>query len=268
MLSAPRLSLDADLSYIGSVDRDAMLEERAKVHEAIARLATRLGYRSEAGADQHAGRTYKLLYASSTTGQRDFLKVDMSYLNRAHLLPLVPMEAKWGEPSGIKVPVNAPIELAAGKMKALLDRVVPRDLYDIASIVKNREAFSTGDGSLDRKVMLFNLTLSGPFPRPLTIQSRFAGIEQEIENNLVPVLLDDEGLDLGKLIDIAEGFINEYTEPQTSEEEQYLKLMKNADFRPELLFSEYPEVLARAETSPAMLWKLKNLKLRINGSQP
>jgi len=260
LFDTPRLSFDIDLNYIGSVDKEVMQEDRVLVHEAIIKIAKKMGYRVETGADQHSGRTYKMVYTSDASGQRDFVKVDMDYLNRAPLLPLEFMEPTWGKSSGIKVPVNAPLELAAGKLKALLERVVPRDLYDIMTLAKNREIYSTGDEALNRKVMLFYLTLSSPFPRPLIIRDRFAGIEKEIEDNLVPVLFENEKPILAEMIDIAERFVQESVLSQNAEEEQYLAMMANAIYEPKLLFSGYPEVLEAAKVNPGMLWKLENLK--------
>jgi predicted nucleotidyltransferase component of viral defense system len=133
VLDVPRLSLDIDLNYIGSADRERMLEEKPPVDRALTKVAQSIGLRVEAGGDQHAGRTYKMIYTSRVSGLRDFVKVDMDYLNRAPLLPPAFWEPTWGEKTGIAIPVNAPIEVASEKMMALLGRVVPRDLYDMAS---------------------------------------------------------------------------------------------------------------------------------------
>jgi hypothetical protein len=212
------------------------------------------------GADQHAGRTYKMVYISETSGQRDFIKIDLDYLNRAPLLPLEYMEPKWGKPSGIKIPINSPVELAAGKLKAVLERVVPRDLYDISTLAKRKDIFSTGDETLDHKIMLFFLTLSNPYPRPIVIRERFMEIENDVESNLVPVLLGNEKPELNEMIDIAESFIREFSQPKNKDEEQYLALMADAVYLPELLFSGYPDVLKAAEVNPGILRKLENLK--------
>ncbi|MDR1359010.1 MAG: nucleotidyl transferase AbiEii/AbiGii toxin family protein [Coriobacteriales bacterium] len=260
ILDSPRLSLDADLNYIGSVQREVMLKERFLVDEALHKIAQGLSFRMEAGSDEHAGRTYKMIYTSDVTGQRDFVKVDMDYLNRSPLLPVVRKESTWGEKSGVAIPLNAPIEIAGGKMMALFGRVVPRDLYDMASLAKNRQACSTGDTELDRKVMLFYLSLSDSFPRPIAIRKRFGAFEEAIEKNLIPVLLNGDHPKLDDMIEAVEDYVGELTTPKTDNERAYLEEMRNANYKPELLFDGYPEVLEAAKENPRMMWKLQNLK--------
>jgi predicted nucleotidyltransferase component of viral defense system len=260
IFDTPRLSLDADLNYIGSIDREVMLEERPLVDRALNEVAESLGLRIEAGADQHAGRTYKMVYSSQTTGQRDFIKVDMDYLNRATLIPPVLRESTWGEKSGIGVLINAPIEVAGGKIMALLGRVVPRDLFDVTLLADHRETYSTGDKELDRKILLYYISLSDPFPRPILIRERFSGMEKQIEESLLPLLLSNFQPQVKDMIDAAEGFIQELTQPKTKEEAEYLSLMMQADYQPELLFKDYPSVLQASLSNPRMIWKLQNLQ--------
>lgn len=260
ILDMPRLSLDADLNYIGNAKREAMLEERPLVEKALIEAARSIGLKVEAGADQYAGRTYKMIYSSRVTGQRDFVKVDMDYLNRVPLLPLVLGEPKWGVKSGIDIPLNAPIEVVGGKIMALLGRVVPRDLYDMAFLANKREACSTGDLELDRKIMLYFFSLSDPFPRPVILRERFSGIQKEIEKNLVPVLFSDDHPKLDGMIDVVEDYIHELTSPKTDGEKEYLDKMRRAIYEPELLFDGYSDVLKAAKGNPRMMWKLQNLK--------
>ncbi|MDR1422297.1 MAG: nucleotidyl transferase AbiEii/AbiGii toxin family protein [Coriobacteriales bacterium] len=254
----PRLSLDADLNYIGNADREVMLRERPLVDRALAEVAQSLGLRVETGPDQHAGRTYKMVYSSQITGHRDFIKVDMDYLNRATLIPPEFREPTWGEKTGIGVLTNAPIEVAGGKIMALLGRVVPRDLFDITLLAKNREIYSTGDKALDRKILLYYITMSDPFPRQLMIRERFSGTGKQFEENLLPLLLNNTKPQLADMIDIAEEFIQEIVQPRTNDEAGYLDRMMQADYQPDMLFKDYPGVLQAALSNPRMQWKLQN----------
>src|SRR3989338_2274336 len=51
----PRLSVDADLNYIGAVDRETMLEERPDVENRMKLLFERMGLKMIRYPKQHAG---------------------------------------------------------------------------------------------------------------------------------------------------------------------------------------------------------------------
>lgn len=84
-LGMPRLSVDADLTYVGQVTKEGLEAERPEMERALIELGTRLGYAvSTNGKVAHSGRTFKLRYGHGD--QRDLIKVDLIYLNRAPLL--------------------------------------------------------------------------------------------------------------------------------------------------------------------------------------
>lgn len=62
MLSVPRLSVDIDVSYIGSISRDEMLAERPLIEQALEEVADALGYSATPVEGGHAGRTFILRY--------------------------------------------------------------------------------------------------------------------------------------------------------------------------------------------------------------
>lgn len=56
MLDVPRLSVDIDVSYIGSVSREGMLADKPRIEAGIETVARALGYAVEAHPGGHAGR--------------------------------------------------------------------------------------------------------------------------------------------------------------------------------------------------------------------
>ena len=62
MLDVPRLSVDIDVSYIGSVSREDMLVDRPHIETGIEAVARALGYAVEPHSGGHAGRTFLLRY--------------------------------------------------------------------------------------------------------------------------------------------------------------------------------------------------------------
>jgi len=64
-----RLSVDLAFNYVGSVNREAMLEAKPEIERAIATVVGAQGYALQRSADEHAGRKLFLNYvnASGTT---------------------------------------------------------------------------------------------------------------------------------------------------------------------------------------------------------
>ncbi|MBU2602424.1 MAG: nucleotidyl transferase AbiEii/AbiGii toxin family protein [Actinobacteria bacterium] len=83
-----------------------------------------LGYVTQSTNDEHSGQTYRVKYPG------DHVKVDVAYL--AHVPMLEPEEraCDFADPP-VSFPVLPLPELAAGKIKAMMERLVARDLYDL-----------------------------------------------------------------------------------------------------------------------------------------
>jgi hypothetical protein len=257
-LGAPRLSVDIDLNYIGQADREVMMAERDDVERAVTDIGEEAGFTVVPGKPEHAGRTFQLYYQG--VRGRDHVKVDLDYLNRSPLLPAQPKTVRLPGGTEVAFPVNSEIELFAGKTKALVERVAVRDLYDISRIDGHLpELFAQGDEILLRRIVLYYLSLSGPFPRPFRVADRFAGRDHEVVSALHPMLLTGDEPTLGALIDTAETYLAGVSRPHDDGETDYLARAARADFAPELLFADYPDTLAAARVDPAAAWKMQNL---------
>ena len=77
----PRLSVDIDLNYIGSVERKTMFIERPKVEEAIRATCSREGFTVRRVPEEHAGGKWLLRYESAL-GQGGNLQVDLNFMFR------------------------------------------------------------------------------------------------------------------------------------------------------------------------------------------
>ena len=157
------------------------------------------------------------------------------------------------------------LELIGGKVKALFDRIVVRDLYDVANLCSYLDNFLVkypGQADLCRKLMLYHASISKHFPLPFAgrVSDRFTGRETELKNQLYPMLRNGDRPSLKSLIVIGEEFLDRYVLPQTDAEWDYLAHFSKADYQPKLLFEGYPNVIKAAEANPEALWKLENLK--------
>jgi predicted nucleotidyltransferase component of viral defense system len=134
LLNLPRLSVDVDLNYIGSPERERMLQERPKVEQALQAICISEGFMVRRIPKEHAGGKWILGYNSSL-GSGSHLELDINFMLR---LPLWEVESIDSQPlSGhmVKaVPVLDKHELVAGKLVALLTRRTARDLLDTSQL--------------------------------------------------------------------------------------------------------------------------------------
>jgi len=268
MLKAPRLSVDIDLSYIGSVDKAQMLAERPAIENALEEVIAFSGYTASGGEGNHAGRTIHLRYRGDWGS--DQIKIDLIYLNRAPLIQPLPRPC-YLRPT-LSVLTFSDFELIGGKVKALYDRVAIRDLYDISNLQQYLNDYLSEhpeETKLCHKIMLFYVSLSNHFPLPLSerVLERFARRKGDLTLQLYPMLGNNEQPTLESLMNSAEAFVNNYVLPKNDREQEYLERFACADYQPELLFEDHKTALTAAKVSPEALWKLENLEKLVRSAR-
>ena len=135
MLDLPRLSVDIDLNYIGTLDREEMLMDRPKLEQAAQAVFSREGFTTKRVPDEHAGGKWRLSY-QSFTGQSGNLEVDLNFMFRQPLWDIQIVDSHpLGDFQAKSIPVLELHELAAGKLAALLSRGQARDLFDCHRIL-------------------------------------------------------------------------------------------------------------------------------------
>lgn len=259
MLNVPRLSVDIDISYVGSLGREQMLAERPAIERGLEEVAQFQGYDVSPGEGGHAGRTLVLRYRGDWGP--DHVKIDCIYMNRSPLLPLRQRQCSLRPDSDVLMFDD--VELAGGKVKAFFDRVKIRDLYDISNLGKHFAGYEAAgeDEPLIHKSMLYHASISACFPNEFKGRGlRFADKQKELEDQLLPMLrLGDEEPTLEGLIGDSDAFIEKYVLPKTDSELEYLERFARGDYQPQLLFGEEP-IAQAALNSPEAQWKLTNLK--------
>jgi hypothetical protein len=257
MLDVPRLSVDIDVSYIGSVSREDMIADRPRVEDGIEAVAKALGYAVEAHTGGHAGRTFLLRYRGDWGV--DHVKIDCIYMNRSPILPPVVRETPVRP--GAKVRTFADAELAAGKVKAFFDRVKVRDLYDVSNLCSVYETLKPDEQETAHQLALYYASLSACFPKPFEgREQRFSDRLPELADQLYPMLRSSsEYPTLKELLEDAARFIAEWVLPKTDGEREYLEHLAEGDYRPMLIFPDESMANAAAVNSEA-LWKVENLR--------
>ena len=264
LLEPERLSLDLDLNYIASEDREQMLDDQQRYVDAVCAVGEELGFDARPGKVGHAGCTVKLYYRSDVTGLPDFVKVDLDFLNRTWLLPPRERKMTYGA-LGTRFLVNSPVEVVASKVKAATERTVPRDLFDVARIGRARDTWTTGDALLDHRIVFYNVVLSNRYPNPgdLADRSRFEGRTSDFDCILRPVLPTGSALTYGELLDDAIPVLAELARPADADEEEFAARLAAGVLDVGLLFGNYPEIAERAARNPAALHKLEGIRTAI-----
>jgi predicted nucleotidyltransferase component of viral defense system len=175
-LDLARLSLDIDLNYIGQLEREEMQREQ---------ITKALGYKVQRSADDYALNEWFLGYQNHI-GNPEQIQVEINFLMRACALsPQLRQAISIGDEAACEFPALAIEELFAGKIRAMIDRQHPRDLYDLFRFRKTNLSY---DSEVMRKLaVLFGSTLNRDL-RSYTM-SRFADIGEEAIKRLFYPLL-------------------------------------------------------------------------------
>ena len=184
VFDVPRLSVDIDLNYVGNESRDAMMEERLKIADALQAVFSREDFIvSWASLDEHAADKWSLRYLAAS-GQRGRVDVDVNYMYRVPLWPITTMNSRpLGRWQATAVPVVDIHELAAGKLVALLDRHKARDLFDGRLVLSM--------AGLDKKMLRVAFVVYGAMVRRdwRTVSAEDVAFDSvELSSQLMPTL--------------------------------------------------------------------------------
>ena len=253
-----RLSVDLDFNYIGSLERDLMDQERPRVEDGLGRIAQAQGYQVQWSRQAHAGRTCFLSYRN-LFGSPDRIEVDINFLHRQLLLPVV-TQALWSpDPeAGISANLLSIPELCAGKICAMLDRMTPRDLFDVTHLPQI--APDVWSSPSFRSIVI---VLSGTLPHPLSSyrRDRLQRLSTEqVRQQLYPTLIQGQEPTVEELLETAWTQVEPFLQLEERERE-FIDLLQRGKLQPELIFPDDPELAGRVRQHPALLWKAQNAAL-------
>ncbi len=257
----PRLSVDIDLNYIGSADREVMLAEREKVEQAIMAICGREGFTPRRVPQEHAGGKWRLGYTNAL-GRNANLEIDVVFTLR---VPLWPLQVWDSHPVGSFQARNIPIldihELAAGKLSALFSRQASRDLFDAHALLSRSD--------LEREKLRLGFVVYGACSRRdwRTLSPDDIRCDQrELQQQLIPVLRGDAVLEPGEMSIWMERLVSECRDrlslvlPFEKHERDFLdQVLDRGEIVPELLTGD-DELAARIRQHPQLLWKVKHVR--------
>ncbi len=261
LFDLPRLSVDIDVNYIGSADRDVMLEERPTVDRAIHAVCGREGLSVQKAPDDHAGGKWQLRYESAM-GQGGDLALDVNYMLRVPLWAAARRDSHAIATYQAKqILVLDEHELAAGKLAALLARHTARDLFDAHQLLTQR--------SLDRERLRLAFLVYGGLNRVdwRTVAIESVGYDvRELESQLLPVLhggaiagISDMHAWACQLVEECQQGLS-FVLPLHDHEREFLdRLLDHGEIAPVLLTSE-EQMQQRITRHPGLLWKAQNVR--------
>lgn len=250
----PRLSVDIDMDYTGSVEKSRMEEGRSAIEDVLLRLFRTLGY-DTCGESSYALQHYDLWYENSA-GNRDRVELEINFLKRVTFFP--PVWRRFRHFFGFaqfEVPTLEPEELFGRKMKALIKRATAKDLFDIYYFLTSGIQF---DKDEMRKSFIFSLCLDGD-PRDVTADILDEISPHDVKANLLSMLRKGEkvGLETMKeaVLPLAEDFLS-----FTRDERVFIEMLfDRKEYKPELLFKGmgYNRLIIE---HPGIMWRLKQLE--------
>jgi len=261
LLRIPRLSVDIDLNFVGTADRDEMTAARSELEQAIAGVCRREGFNPRRMPLAHAGGKWRMAY-TDTHGRNSHLAVDLNFMLRTPLWPPQLLDSQVLGDVQIKgIPVVDRHELAGSKLVALLDRKASRDLFDAVQLLRRE------DWDMERLRLAF--LAYGAWSRKdwREVAVDDVGFEtRELRSDLVSVLdrrLVPEKANLG---DWAQGLVAECRDrlslllPLPPEHQEFLeRLIEHGEIAPELVTDD-PEMRTLLQQHPMMNWKAQNIR--------
>ena len=257
----PRLSIDIDLNYIGTVDREAMLAERPQIEQAVHAVCRRENFSVRRMPFEHAGGKWSLRYESSL-GQGGNLEIDLNFMFRIPLWPVVRRNSHLvGSESATEIPILDIHELAAGKLAALLARHQARDLFDVHQLLTNVE--------IDAQLLRLAFVVYGAMNRHdwrTVSQGDVELITVDVENHLIPLLRKG-------IIPTKEGvssfgnyLLQECSDalkvvlPLSEKEMNFLNLVLDHGIIDPTIITQDEKLITRIKHHPLLEWKTLNVQ--------
>ena len=257
VFNLPRLSVDIDLDFAMECSRDEMMTARENINSDILNFMFVQGYALSPNTKNPHSLDSWVFYFQNAGGNRDHIKIEINYSLRNHVLPVVKksVKVKFLELSD-ELTTLSPLELFGGKIKALIERCAPRDLFDVQNMLKHRVIDETQQDLL-RKIIVFYLVLGSrkKLELPFNFNNIHALKYTQIRANLNPVLKKIERFDF----ETAKTAVKEYLTQLmvlTDSEKLFIENFNKGVYQPELLFEDNA-IIERIKEHPVAVWRTK-----------
>src|SRR3990167_8458508 len=257
----PRLSVDIDINYIGSADREIMLQEKSQIESAIENIVLDEKMIPQRKPSEHAGGKWAIRYPSAMQGQ-GIIEIDLNYLDRVPLWTIARVNSfKLGEFQANNIPVQDLHELASGKLRALFSRHSSRDLFDTYQLMCEQQ--------LDIEKLRIGFIVYGGISRVDWRHIKLENIHfewREFQNMLIPLLRkadlvkrDNPKLWAEKILTECKSALENLFPFRENETHFLHELLENGKIDSSLI-TEDKLLQQKIHVNPALLWKAENVK--------
>lgn len=267
VFDVPRLSVDIGLNYVGTLDREDMMEDRPKIERAMQAVFQREGFTVRRVPGDHAGGKWRLSY-QSYTGDSENLEVDINFMFRQPLWDVTSIDSHpIGKFQAEKIPVFNPYELFAGKLAALFSRDQARDLFDAHELLTYDRKINP---DLLRSAFIVYGAMSRKDWRTISLED-VSFTANELKQKLFPVMRQDLIPDEGGLSRYGQKLVEECHEklaivyPLSEKEIEFLDLILDKGEINGALLTNDKELRERIDRHPMLHWKALNVRKRLKG---
>lgn len=260
VFNLPRLSVDIDLDFSKECDRDGMFSIRADINEVILNFMFAQGYALSPNTKNPHSLDSWVFYFRNAGGNKDNIKIEINYSMRNHVLPVIKrkVNVKFLQIAD-ELTTLSTLELFGGKIKALIERTAPRDLYDVHNMITHN-IIKPEHQNLLRKIVLFYLAVGSKNAviLPFNFENISALKYSKIRANLIPVLNKNEHFSFENAKIEVKEYLSSLMIP-TNNEKLFVEKFYKGIYQPDLLIED-EDIIARIKEHPMAIWKTKNIR--------
>lgn len=260
MMDLPRLSVDIDLDYVGSLDREQMLADREEINTHLFKYLKANDYNLNLKSKSYFALDSRVYEYKNAGNVKDNLKIEINYMLRTHALELQKRQInlQW-----LSDPINVlcvnPIEIFGTKIVALLTRAAARDLYDVYNMIQYRLFKGNDLKELEKCVAFYSAVGAEHAPTGFRLDNIDSITMQKIKTDLYPVLRNSERFNLKNTQEIIKIYLMDNFRTNENIIEFWNSFNKGI-YKPELLFDGLE--LERVKEHPMAIWKCTS-KLKV-----
>lgn len=246
----PRLSVDLDFDLSQNLSKEEMLAMKERIKTELNDIGDKAGY-----VLAPVKPNYSLLqmefYYTSVTGNPDKIKIDTNCLSRCHVYE--PVRRTIEHPIAFGRQQHCVVfhrhELYAGKLKALLQRGTPRDIFDTYMMGHSGLFQSQEDIDGIRKCLVLGLSLTDGVDLEKSQTTILERPMDDFRKHLFPMLKTGYGfVDHKMMCERAVEEVRRFLQ-FTPGEKEYLARASRQEYCPELVFE--PSIAERLKVNPA-----------------
>jgi predicted nucleotidyltransferase component of viral defense system len=259
VFNMPRLSVDIDFDFAKECSREEMLDARTSINENILNFMFSQGYALSPNTKNPYSLDSWVFYFQNSGGNKDNIKIEINYSMRNHILPIIKrkINVEFLQMTDELTTVST-LELFGGKIKALIERTAPRDLYDVYNML-NYNVIQPEEQDMLRKIIIFYFAVGtkNRITLPFGLENITALKYSHIRANLTPVLRKNEQFDFETAKTSVKDYLSKLMIP-ANDEQLFVEKFYQGVYQPELLFED-DNIIERIKEHPMAIWKTKKI---------